>query len=54
MRPQDKTLNCIDCDGPFVFTAGEQQLLQVRGRSDEPTRCPPCYRRVGQRPPRRK
>jgi hypothetical protein len=49
MRLHDKTLTCIDCEDPFIFTAGEQQMNQVRGRIDEPQRCPRCFRRVGQR-----
>jgi hypothetical protein len=47
MRLSDKTLNCLECDGSFVFTAAEQEMLIMRGRSEEPSRCPRCYRRVG-------
>jgi len=38
---QDRTLNCADCGGTFVFTAGEQEFYQGRGFSD-PKRCPSC------------
>lgn len=47
MRLTDKILTCLDCDGSFVFTAAEQEMMQMRGRSDEPSRCPACFRRVG-------
>lgn len=47
----DKTLTCSECAGSFVFTAAEQELLLLlRGRSDEPSRCPRCCRRPSQRP----
>jgi hypothetical protein len=47
MRSSDKTLICTDCDGSFVFTAAEQEMLLIRGRDDEPSRCPRCFRRSG-------
>ena len=47
MRLADKTLNCLDCDGSFVFTAAEQEMLMMRGRNEEPSRCPKCFRRSG-------
>jgi hypothetical protein len=53
MRLTDKTLTCSDCDGDFVFTAAEQELLLIRGRNEEPRRCPRCFRRAGQRHGRR-
>jgi len=53
MRLNDKTLACSDCESSFVFTAGEQATLLIRGRDDEPSRCPSCYRRAGRRQSRR-
>lgn len=47
MRLSDKILNCLDCEGSFVFTAAEQEMMRMRGRCDEPSRCPKCYRRAG-------
>jgi hypothetical protein len=47
MRLSDKTLICQDCSGSFTFTAAEQEMLLLRGRQDEPSRCPKCFRRVG-------
>jgi len=45
---QDRVLECSDCGGTFVFTAGEQAFYQERGFSD-PRRCPSCRatRRAG-------
>ena len=53
MRLNDKTLTCLDCEGHFIFTAGEQEMLRLRGRDEEPSRCPRCYHRVGGRQARR-
>jgi hypothetical protein len=53
MRLNDKTLTCLDCEDSFVFTAAEQVMLLIRGRDDEPNRCPRCFRRAGQRHARR-
>jgi CxxC-x17-CxxC domain-containing protein len=38
----DKTLQCSDCGATFVFSAGEQELFQQRGYTNEPKRCPEC------------
>lgn len=38
---QDKVLQCRDCGGEFVFTAGEQEFYAEKGFS-EPSRCPSC------------
>jgi hypothetical protein len=37
---QDKTIACRDCDGQFVFTAGEQEFYAQKGFTNEPVRCP--------------
>jgi CxxC-x17-CxxC domain-containing protein len=34
-------MECADCGGTFVFTAGEQAFYQERSFSD-PKRCPQC------------
>lgn len=39
---QDKTLTCIDCGQPFVFTAGEQEFFAQKGFQNEPKRCKSC------------
>ena len=38
----DKNLNCKDCGGEFVFTAGEQEFYAERGFVNEPQRCKGC------------
>jgi CxxC-x17-CxxC domain-containing protein len=39
---QDKTLTCVDCGTPFVFTANEQAFYAERGFTNEPKRCAAC------------
>lgn len=38
----DKALACRDCNGSFVFTAGEQEFYASKGLQNEPVRCPSC------------
>lgn len=38
----DKTLQCVDCDAKFTFTAQEQEFYAGRGYTNEPKRCPTC------------
>lgn len=38
----DKTLTCVDCGAPFVFTAGEQEFHSSKGFTNEPRRCTSC------------
>jgi hypothetical protein len=40
----DKTLACSICGDGFVFSAGEQELQQLRGIRRVPEQCPPCAR----------
>jgi CxxC-x17-CxxC domain-containing protein len=42
MSFQDKSLQCADCGTTFTFSAGEQELFQSRGYTNEPKRCPEC------------
>jgi hypothetical protein len=44
MMLADQELQCHECGSSFIFSAGEQELLAVRGASGAPTRCPPCRR----------
>jgi CxxC-x17-CxxC domain-containing protein len=39
---QDKTLTCVDCGQPFVFTAGEQEFYAQKGFQNAPKRCKAC------------
>ena len=43
--PIDQNLVCHLCGEGFVFSAGEQELQQVRGIDRVPTRCSQCNRR---------
>jgi CxxC-x17-CxxC domain-containing protein len=38
----DKTLNCIECNGEFVFSKSEQAFYAERGFTNEPKRCKGC------------
>tara|TARA_B100000809_G_C14897496_1_gene445011 strand:+ start:270 stop:701 length:432 start_codon:yes stop_codon:yes gene_type:complete len=38
----DRTLNCVECGGEFIFTTGEQEFFQARGFGNEPKRCRGC------------
>ncbi|MFB3816333.1 MAG: zinc-ribbon domain containing protein [Candidatus Methylomirabilales bacterium] len=42
MQYQDKSLTCVDCGQPFVFTAGEQEFFAQKGFQNPPKRCKPC------------
>ncbi|NCV02409.1 MAG: hypothetical protein EB145_03430, partial [Proteobacteria bacterium] len=42
MSFQDKTLTCVSCGAPFVFTAGEQEFYAERQFAHEPKRCSAC------------
>lgn len=42
MSLEEKILICRDCNGPFVFSAGEQEFFQKKGLRNEPKRCPNC------------
>lgn len=42
MAFQDQTLNCRDCNKPFVWTASEQEFYQQKGFQNAPVRCPGC------------
>jgi CxxC-x17-CxxC domain-containing protein len=38
----DKSIACIDCSAPFIFTANEQEFYAQKGFANEPKRCKPC------------
>jgi CxxC-x17-CxxC domain-containing protein len=38
----DRTLICVECGDPFVFSAGEQQFFADRQFRNEPKRCKIC------------
>ena len=39
---EDRSLQCRECGGEFVFTAGEQEFYASKGLVNEPGRCLPC------------
>ena len=47
MSFQDKTLTCVNCGGPFTFTAGEQAFYAERQFAHEPKRCAACRQTRG-------
>ncbi len=42
MEFQDRQLTCMDCQQPFLFSAGEQEFYSRKGFREEPKRCKPC------------
>lgn len=38
----DKSLQCRECGGEFIFSAGEQEFYASKGLVNEPGRCPAC------------
>jgi len=41
LKVENKTLVCVDCGAPFVFSVGEQRYFLSKGLSI-PKRCPNC------------
>jgi len=39
---QDRSINCVDCGGAFIWTVGEQVFFHDKGLLNEPKRCKPC------------
>ncbi|MDP7469235.1 MAG: zinc-ribbon domain containing protein [Dehalococcoidia bacterium] len=42
MSFEDRSLNCVECNAEFTFTADEQQSFATRGYTNDPKRCPSC------------
>jgi CxxC-x17-CxxC domain-containing protein len=38
----DETLNCVDCNAPFIFSTGEQEFFAAKGFTNKPNRCTDC------------
>jgi CxxC-x17-CxxC domain-containing protein len=49
MSYEDRTLNCLQCGEPFVFSAGEQEFFAQRGLGSEPKRCKACRQTAKQK-----
>ena len=41
----DRILTCVDCQGEFIFTAGEQLFFFDKQFKNDPKRCKPCKSR---------
>ncbi len=39
---EDKKIVCKECQGEFVFSAGEQEFFEDKGFVNNPQRCKPC------------
>ena len=46
---EDKILICVDCNGEFVFTSGEQLFFADKGLKNDPKRCKQCKQRKNER-----
>jgi CxxC-x17-CxxC domain-containing protein len=42
MEYRDKSLTCVECRQPFVWTAGEQLFFADKNFKNEPKRCKNC------------
>ena len=42
MAYNDRTITCVDCGQPFVFSAAEQEVFANRGFTNDPKRCASC------------
>jgi len=38
----NRSLDCCDCQMPFLFSAGEQEFFAAKALVNEPKRCPNC------------
>ena|ERR1700720_694220 len=39
---QDRSIDCVDCNEPFIWTVGEQAFFHDKGLKNKPKRCKPC------------
>lgn len=42
MSYQDRTLECVECNQSFTFSAEDQEYHAQKGYSNDPKRCPSC------------
>ena len=49
MEYRDKSLDCIECQKPFIWTAGEQLFFADKNFKNEPKRCKDCKSKRSQR-----
>ena len=46
---EDKTLQCVDCNNQFVFSASEQDFFAEKNLNSPPKRCKPCRKKARSR-----
>jgi CxxC-x17-CxxC domain-containing protein len=39
---QNRSIACVDCGEPFIWSVGEQVFFHDKGLKNEPKRCKPC------------
>ncbi len=39
---EDVSITCVDCEGKFVWSCGEQTFFRDKGLENPPKRCKPC------------
>jgi CxxC-x17-CxxC domain-containing protein len=49
MEYRDKSLICVECEKPFIWTAGEQLFFADKNFKNEPKRCKDCKGKRSQR-----
>ena len=49
MEYRDKSLDCVECQKPFIWTAGEQLFFADKNFKNEPKRCKDCKSKRNQR-----
>ena len=42
MSYEDRSLTCVECGQPFIFTADDQSYHAEKGYTNEPKRCTSC------------
>ncbi len=42
MDYENRTLKCLNCSQPFVFSADEQRFFALKGYRNDPKRCKAC------------
>ena len=42
MEYRDRSLDCVECQKPFIWTAGEQLFFADKNFKNEPKRCKEC------------
>ncbi|HLA94784.1 MAG TPA: zinc-ribbon domain containing protein [Pyrinomonadaceae bacterium] len=46
---EDKSIHCIDCNGDFIWTGGEQAFFRDKNLQNPPKRCKECKQAKNER-----